>query len=71
MTSNVHENLESTELTIQYRSGRIQTITSAVNIPDHVVQRMMMPRAALSTFSSPPPLGYIHCMKLCMYVYYV
>lgn len=30
----------------------------------HVVQRMMMPRAALSTFSSPPPLGYIHSTKL-------
>ena len=32
--------------------------------PYHVVQRMMMPRAALSTFSSPPPLGYIHSMNL-------
>ena len=33
---------------------------------NHVVQRMRIPRAALSTFSSPPPLGYIHSIKLCV-----
>ena len=35
-----------------------------LSLSHQVVHRMRMPRAALSTFSSPPPLGYSHSRKL-------